>query len=471
VSAEPPAPPQLSPDGRFYWDGEKWVPVEAQIQAMDAASRLVPPGNTQKPTPGGLISGDGRWSWDGAAWRPRSPRNSPWKIWLRRVSLIGSFGGLALALLYALDNMWVIHEYGNVPGYLLLAALIVSVILWLLAVVLGWRWRQRRLFPLIWVLIPVWLGANYVSIEAGCLSCQWTQGAQVAQTQMGEFNYVGWRVDTNAKLITVADGRVWTPDFDGSGLWVYSAETGQAYIGDWLGWAGLGDGPLSIASYGGHLWVVSPLTAMVYEVDPKLPLFKAPVARFRLGGRPALIAAGTDALWITDNANDRLLRFDPSSGNVVATINVGSPNDALVASDGNVWVASYSDNTISRIDPSTNRIAQVIQVGSGPRFLLETPGAIWSSNNTGDSVSRLDLATMHVTEVKVGKSPAGLASADGHVWVANIDSRDISLLDPASGQLIRTLTIGPAPWSFAVDGTTVWVATYEDQVLGRFTPR
>jgi len=367
--------------------------------------------------------------------------------------------------------MWVIHEYGNVPGYLLLAALIVSVILWLLAVILGWRWRKRRLFPLIWALIPVWLTANYVSIQAGCLSCQWTQGAQVAQTQMGEFDYVGWRVDTNAKLIALADGRVWTPDFDGTGLWVYSAQTGQAYTGDWSGWFQLGDSPLSITSYGGHLWVVSPATATLYEVSPKLPLFKAVVARFQLGGHPTFISAGSDTLWITDHANDRLLRFDPSAGRVVATINVGSPEDTLVASDGSVWVTSYANNTISRIDPSTNQITQVIQVGLGPEFLLETQGAIWCSNSNGNSVSRLDLATMKVTEVQVGKSPAGLASADGYVWVADIDSRDISLLDPASGQLIRTLTIGPAPWSFAVDGKTVWVATYEDDVLGRFTPR
>lgn len=24
-----PPPPQLSPDGKFYWDGQRWVPVQA----------------------------------------------------------------------------------------------------------------------------------------------------------------------------------------------------------------------------------------------------------------------------------------------------------------------------------------------------------------------------------------------------------------------------------------------------------
>jgi hypothetical protein len=27
MGAEPPPPPQVSPDGRFYWDGQRWVPM------------------------------------------------------------------------------------------------------------------------------------------------------------------------------------------------------------------------------------------------------------------------------------------------------------------------------------------------------------------------------------------------------------------------------------------------------------
>jgi len=27
VASEPPLPPQVSPDGRFYWDGQRWVPM------------------------------------------------------------------------------------------------------------------------------------------------------------------------------------------------------------------------------------------------------------------------------------------------------------------------------------------------------------------------------------------------------------------------------------------------------------
>jgi hypothetical protein len=35
-SAPPPAPGQLSPDGKYYWDGERWVP-----EALAAEEGLV----------------------------------------------------------------------------------------------------------------------------------------------------------------------------------------------------------------------------------------------------------------------------------------------------------------------------------------------------------------------------------------------------------------------------------------------
>jgi len=32
-------PPQVSPDGRFYWDGQNWVPLSAQPSAVPANHR------------------------------------------------------------------------------------------------------------------------------------------------------------------------------------------------------------------------------------------------------------------------------------------------------------------------------------------------------------------------------------------------------------------------------------------------
>jgi hypothetical protein len=28
--SDPPAPPQVSPDGKSYWDGQRWVPMQSE---------------------------------------------------------------------------------------------------------------------------------------------------------------------------------------------------------------------------------------------------------------------------------------------------------------------------------------------------------------------------------------------------------------------------------------------------------
>jgi hypothetical protein len=123
--AAPPEPtptaglsaPGHSPDGLWWWDGSVWHSA---------------------------VSPDGAWWWDGAAWTPRSATRSTSqpRIWLRRLSLLGSFAALIFALVYALHNMSDIYQNGNIPSGPLLGALIASLLLWIGAIALGWRLRK-----------------------------------------------------------------------------------------------------------------------------------------------------------------------------------------------------------------------------------------------------------------------------------------------------------------------------------------
>jgi membrane-bound ClpP family serine protease len=42
VTAEPPPPKHLSPDGKFYWDGQRWVPVQLGAQIGQPVSSVTP---------------------------------------------------------------------------------------------------------------------------------------------------------------------------------------------------------------------------------------------------------------------------------------------------------------------------------------------------------------------------------------------------------------------------------------------
>src|SRR5438876_9866762 len=73
----------------------------------------------------------------------------------------------------------------------------------------------------------------------------------------------------------------------------------------------------------------------------------------------------------------------------------GSCGEA-VAGNGAVWVARVSDNTVLRIDPQTNSVIATIPVGPQPEGIAVTPGAVWVVNKGGPSVSRIDPATNQV---------------------------------------------------------------------------
>jgi hypothetical protein len=46
--SDPPPPPQVSPDGKFYWDGQRWVPMQGQ-PLQPSPSPLQVPENAPAP--------------------------------------------------------------------------------------------------------------------------------------------------------------------------------------------------------------------------------------------------------------------------------------------------------------------------------------------------------------------------------------------------------------------------------------
>jgi hypothetical protein len=41
MGAQPPPPPKVSDDGKFYWDGQRWVPMQGQAPAASPSPVVV----------------------------------------------------------------------------------------------------------------------------------------------------------------------------------------------------------------------------------------------------------------------------------------------------------------------------------------------------------------------------------------------------------------------------------------------
>ena len=80
---------------------------------------------------------------------------------------------------------------------------------------------------------------------------------------------------------------------------------------------------------------------------------------------------------MTDQLDDRVVRFDSETARKVAEIPVGRGATAVAVGLGNVWVANSVDHTISRIDPRTNAVVETIDVGARPEDVTVDDDAVW----------------------------------------------------------------------------------------------
>ena len=175
-------------------------------------------------------------------------------------------------------------------------------------------------------------------------------------------------------------------------------------------------------------------------------------------GRPGGIAIGAGAAWITDSADDMLLRVD-SAHRVVDRIPVGRGPAGVTVAGGEVWVANQFDGTVSEINPAAGTVVATVRVGIGPDAITSGFGSIWVANVTSNTLSRIDQVSGHVVAtIPLGSAPAGLAAGDGGIWVTSTETGRLLLVDPHASRISQAYAVGVSPGGVAVGADSVWVA-------------
>jgi streptogramin lyase len=225
---------------------------------------------------------------------------------------------------------------------------------------------------------------------------------------------------------------------------------------------GLLNGPTSIATGNGLVWVGSSLTTegSLVRIDPSQPNSAQVVD---LGAPVSGLATGLDAVWATDHDGSQLLRLDPPSG-VVTSYPLPSdsgPTGIAVSPDG-VWVAMHDAREIARIDPETGEVITTIPSGAGaPDQVAVGAGFVWVTVGDGDAVLRIDPRSDSAFTIdNVGDRPAGIAVSDEGVWVANASGSSVVRIDPVGGEIVDRLTVGRdvSPQAVVATPAGVWVS-------------
>ena len=217
-----------------------------------------------------------------------------------------------------------------------------------------------------------------------------------------------------------------------------------------------------LAAGAGAVWMAASRGEELVRFDPSLGASRS----IRLAGAPdpfpiyalSPVAVGYGAAWVV-RAGRSIARVDADRDVVVARIPVGNGPSAIAAGSGAVWVTDDVDNTVTRIDPRANVVTATTPVGQGPAAVAAGEGAVWIANTREDTVARLDPSSGAVTAtIPVDGRPTGVATGEGAVWVASSLSGTVSRIDPESNQVEATVDVGQAPQGVAVANGLVWVS-------------
>jgi streptogramin lyase len=182
---------------------------------------------------------------------------------------------------------------------------------------------------------------------------------------------------------------------------------------------------------------------------------------------------GEGSVWL--HVAGKVLRIDPKTAKVVATIPTHGSLGSIVFGTGAVWVLEQShlwpnsENLLSRIDPSSNQVTKTIHIGSGAFSLAVGEGAVWIAQSepgaqtvpTPYKLLRIEPQSLRIVRaIALWRRPGKIAIAAGSLWVSSLGGSLIMRVDPMANRVTEMIQL-PGEGSFgsglAVGGGALWV--------------
>jgi DNA-binding beta-propeller fold protein YncE len=220
----------------------------------------------------------------------------------------------------------------------------------------------------------------------------------------------------------------------------------------------------------GSAWIACKERAVLMRVDPSTG---QATARMSLGGGDLIgVTTGFGSVWALDGGSAELKRIDPNGNTVTATIDLGTSKAYNVwAGAGAVWVVDDGRGEIVRIDPATNSVVARIPVGDGAADLVFQGTTAWVINHRDLGLVQVDARTNTARRLATirGDAPERMAWAADHLWITGRGT-DLLEVDPATGNILRTIEIGAGGIDVVASGDTLWVPARNAEVDARGFP-
>lgn len=225
-----------------------------------------------------------------------------------------------------------------------------------------------------------------------------------------------------------------------------------------------------VAAGEGSIWVTNNDANTVSRIDPRS---NTVVATIPVGENPQGIAVGSGSVWVANHRAGSVSRIDTATNRVSAVIEgeqlCCSPQ-AVATSTGAVWVTVPDPDKrhVVRIDPATNGVVATIAVGDDGGRLTVTEDAVWAATSTRN-VAKIDPATNTVSSmVDAGATAFGAAAGLGSIWVTS-PGASLIRIDPRGNRVVGALRIAGAVFPAVGEGA-VWVSSETTNTVVRVEP-
>jgi glutamine cyclotransferase len=144
-------------------------------------------------------------------------------------------------------------------------------------------------------------------------------------------------------------------------------------------------------------------------------------------------------VWIA--AGDTLKALDPSTGNVLRSLDVAA--HAGTAFDGR-HLYQLAEARIQKIDPQTGRVLATIPAPGGGRDsgLAWAEGTLWVGEYRARKIHQIDPQTGAILRtIESKRFVTGVTWVDGELWHGTWegDESDVRRIDPQTGQVLEVL--------------------------------
>ena len=269
--------------------------------------------------------------------------------------------------------------------------------------------------------------------------------------------------------VAVGPGGVWASSFAGTLLWTFDPGSSTVTTTD---------SPTGAVALAGTNRAVYPvfdgfgMEVIRPDADPPVAQVVPRKGEVTKLGDPTQVATGPAGAWGV--GGDTVYKVDASTGffaRAVDLVPIPTNEDEEHARDQlsgitvgghTVWViGDVGDQRLWRIDTNAGTLVPTSSpLPSDPAGVAVGFGNVWVTGQIANKLYKIDPSTGRVERtISVGREPTGVAVGAGAIWVANRIDGTISEIDGRTGRTVATIDVEGSPTDITVGDGSIWVVS------------